>query len=63
MGNRTLPAARLIAGALTIPARTQVANSRRTPGYENHPTLSEAYKVAALDAVNKLNTLSRVEQA
>ncbi|HWC37933.1 MAG TPA: FAD-dependent oxidoreductase, partial [Acidimicrobiales bacterium] len=29
----------------------------------NHPTLSEAYKVAALDAVNKLNTLSRVEQA
>jgi NAD(P) transhydrogenase len=29
----------------------------------NHPTLCEAYKVAALDAVNKLNTLSRVEQA
>jgi NAD(P) transhydrogenase len=29
----------------------------------NYPTLSEAYKVAALDAVNKLNTLSRVEQA
>jgi NAD(P) transhydrogenase len=28
----------------------------------NHPTLSEAYKVAALDAANKLNTLSKVEQ-
>jgi NAD(P) transhydrogenase len=29
----------------------------------NHPTLSEAYKVAALDAANKLNALSRVERA
>lgn len=29
----------------------------------NYPTLSEAYKVAALDAVNKLYTLSRVQQA
>jgi NAD(P) transhydrogenase len=29
----------------------------------NHPTLSEPYKVAALDAGNKLNTLSRVEEA
>jgi NAD(P) transhydrogenase len=28
----------------------------------NHRTLSEAYKVAALDAVNKLNTLSQLEQ-
>jgi NAD(P) transhydrogenase len=29
----------------------------------NYPTLTEAYKVAALDASNKLRTLSRVTAA
>jgi NAD(P) transhydrogenase len=27
----------------------------------NHPTLAEAYKVAALDVTNKLHALSHVE--